>query len=360
MATYLQSLLGEDEFNTAKKNARGMGLLQAGLAGLMASGPSLTPTSAGQALGAAGLSGLTGYQDAMSEAERQGLQGIEFQKMQQDQKADEAFKAALPQVFQNGRINYQAAQQLALAYPEKMGQVMTSLNLAKPPQAKARPTSLNKIYNSEGKEVLALVDTSSGEVIREVGAPAPPKGLSDADKNKAVESARKEFSGLAPVKEFGTQAASYGRIIASAEDPSPAGDLALIFNYMKVLDPGSAVRETEFANAENAGSVPSRIRGLYNKVLEGTRLTPEQRQDFVSRGTMIYQDAERQYSNIESQYKKFASAAGLPEDQVIPNFRYRSKPSDLPPTPNGIDKAEWPELWKNMTPAERAVFSKGK
>jgi hypothetical protein len=76
MATYLQSLLGEDEFKKTQQGARNMGLLQAGLAGLMASGPSLTPTSAGQALGAAGLSGLSGYQDAMSEAERQGLQGI--------------------------------------------------------------------------------------------------------------------------------------------------------------------------------------------------------------------------------------------------------------------------------------------
>lgn len=360
MATYLQSLLGEDEFKKTQQGARNMGLLQAGLAGLMASGPSLTPTSAGQALGAAGLSGLSGYQDAMSEAERQGLQGIEFQKMQQDQKADEAFKAALPQVFQNGRINYQAAQQLALAYPEKMGQVMSSLKSAAPPQPKARPTSLNKIFNSEGKEVLALVDTSSGDIIREVGAPAPPKGLSDDDKNKAVESARKEFSGLAPVKEFGTQAAAYGRIVASSQDPSPAGDMALVFNFMKLLDPGSTVREGEYANAKNAASVPTRIQNQYNNIIDGTFLNPKQRDDFTNRSEMLYQDAERQYSNIESQYKQFASAAGLPADQVIPNFRYRSKPSDLPPTPDGIDKAEWLELWKKMSPAERAAFSKGK
>jgi hypothetical protein len=135
MATYLQSLLGEDEFQKTQQSARNMGLLQAGLAGLMASGPSLTPTSAGQALGAAGLSGLTGYQDAMSEAERQGLQGMEFEQMQQSRQSDEAFKAALPEVFKDGRINYQAAQQLALAYPEKMGQVMASLKSAAPPKA---------------------------------------------------------------------------------------------------------------------------------------------------------------------------------------------------------------------------------
>jgi len=135
MATYLQSLLGEDEFKKTQQSAQNMGLLQAGLAGLMASGPSLTPTSAGQALGAAGLSGLTGYQDAMSEAERQGLQGIEFEQMQQSRQSDEAFKAALPEVFKDGRINYPALQQLALVYPKEVGEIVTAYTKAQPPQA---------------------------------------------------------------------------------------------------------------------------------------------------------------------------------------------------------------------------------
>jgi hypothetical protein len=135
MATYLQSLLGEDEFQKTQQGARNMGLLQAGLAGLMASGPSLTPTSAGQALGAAGLSGLTGYQDAISEAERQGLQGIEFEQMQQSRQSDEAFKAALPEVFKDGRINYPALQQLALVYPKEVGDIVTAYKAAQPPQA---------------------------------------------------------------------------------------------------------------------------------------------------------------------------------------------------------------------------------
>lgn len=139
MATYLQSLLGEDEFKKTQQGARNMGLLQAGLAGLMASGPSLTPTSAGQALGAAGLSGLTGYQDAMTEAERQGLQGIEFEQMQQARQSDEAFKAALPEVFKDGRINYPALQQLALVYPKEVGEIVTAYTKAQPPQTPTAP-----------------------------------------------------------------------------------------------------------------------------------------------------------------------------------------------------------------------------
>jgi hypothetical protein len=48
---------------------------------------------------------------------------------------------------------------------------------------------------------------------------------------------------------------AYTRIQDSASDPSAAGDLALIFNYMKMLDPGSTVREGEFATAQDSAGV---------------------------------------------------------------------------------------------------------
>src|SRR5690606_34926922 len=65
------------------------------------------------------------------------------------------------------------------------------------------------------------------------------------------------------------QRASWGRIRASAQNATAAGDLALIFNYMKLLDPTSVVREGEFATAQNSGSVPNRVIALYNNLLNG-------------------------------------------------------------------------------------------
>lgn len=160
MVNYLQSLLGEDELNATKTSARNMGLLQAGLAGLMASGPSLTPVSAGQALGAAGLTGLASYQDAMSEAERQGVQGMELNQMRQTQESDAAFKAALPEVIKGGNINYPLLQQLAIAYPKEVGDFMTAYKSAQPPkEPTASPINLQfdaktgSIFNPRTGEV---------------------------------------------------------------------------------------------------------------------------------------------------------------------------------------------------------------
>ena len=200
-----------------------------------------------------------------------------------------------------------------------------------------------------------IVNPITGEVIYEpTGGPA-----FDAE---AVQGARKEFTSLPQVKAFADQTTAYGRVISSIDDPSPAGDLALIFNYMKVLDPGSVVREGEFATAQNAGSVDDRTRGLYNRIMSGERLSERQRADFADRATRLYSGAEQQYQSIAEQYGSFAQAAGLPADQVIPDYsfvgnRYQT-PSiyRVPPTPQGVTQQDWEQSWQNMTDAQRQTF----
>ncbi len=200
-----------------------------------------------------------------------------------------------------------------------------------------------------------IIDPVTGRVIYE------PTGVS-AVKPEDIANARKEFTALPAVKTFADQTSSYGRIISSVEDPSPAGDLALIFNFMKVLDPGSVVREGEFATAANAGGVDERVRGLYNRVISGERLTPEQRADFADRATRLYSGAQQQYQKLADQYGSFARAAGLPVEQVIPDFGYSGglyeKPLEFrrPPPPTGVTEQDWALAWSNMTDEERRQF----
>ena len=60
---------------------------------------------------------------------------------------------------------------------------------------------------------------------------------------------------------------------------------------MKMLDPGSVVREGEFANAQNSAGVPDRIRSRYNNVLSGERLAENTRQDFIQTAQGLYSNA---------------------------------------------------------------------
>ncbi len=110
---------------------------------------------------------------------------------------------------------------------------------------------------------------------------------------------------------------SFARIIASGTDPSPAGDLALIFNFMKVLDPGSVVRESEFATAENTGSIPNRIWARYNKILVGDRLSPPQRNDFLDRAQKLYDAARTGVLPEIERIRNEAEIGGVDPQRVI-------------------------------------------
>lgn len=112
---------------------------------------------------------------------------------------------------------------------------------------------------------------------------------------------------------------SMGRIEAAAKNPSAAGDLALIFNYMKVLDPGSTVREGEFATAQNSAGLPERIRAKYNQVINGERLADDQRADFVSRARDLYQSQASIQKQQEEQYRGLAGRMGANPANVILN-----------------------------------------
>ncbi len=126
---------------------------------------------------------------------------------------------------------------------------------------------------------------------------------------------RKEVDGI--TKDYRTINDAYSRVKASAVNPSAAGDLALIFNYMKILDPGSTVREGEFATAQNSGSIPDRIRAQYNKTIAGERLAPEMRTDFVDRAGKLWQAQAENYNQVATQYRGIADQYGYEKDRII-------------------------------------------
>ena len=148
-------------------------------------------------------------------------------------------------------------------------------------------------------------------------------GVIPADKRPEAESKmRQEYSNQ--TKSYQDVKAAYGRVLASREDA--AGDLALIFNYMKMLDPGSVVREGEFATAQNAAGIPTRIWNLYNKLINGERLSVEQRKMFSKQSESLYQQALKDENKVRSGIERIAKGYGL----NVANIFYT--PTEEPPT----------------------------
>ena len=112
---------------------------------------------------------------------------------------------------------------------------------------------------------------------------------------------------------------------------------------MKILDPGSVVRESEFANAQNTGSAFERGWSLYNRVRLGTRLTESQRADFFNNARRMYESGQQTYEKVLGEYSDLVERYGLDKANVmlgdftdigvIPTLTVPDLPTSLPPIP---------------------------
>jgi hypothetical protein len=129
-----------------------------------------------------------------------------------------------------------------------------------------------------------------------------------------------KYMGHPVTKETNTILSSYDKIKSVGKDVNkavPADDMALVFSFMKMMDPGSTVREGEYANAENTRGVPESVRARYNKVLEGDLLTPQQRTEFIGTAGKIKDAQVGRQKEIYGQYKDISSRYGFDPMQVL-------------------------------------------
>lgn len=113
---------------------------------------------------------------------------------------------------------------------------------------------------------------------------------------------------------------SFQNMLDAASDPSGAGDVNMVYSYMKLLDPTSVVREGEAATAENAGGVNAKVRNAYNKILTGEKLNPTVREDFVKQANNIFNSQAKNHKQRIEQYSRRASKFGVSPDQVIEDY----------------------------------------
>lgn len=125
-------------------------------------------------------------------------------------------------------------------------------------------------------------------------------------------------------KNFDVIKDAYGRVENSVKDPSPAGDLSMLYGYIKMLDPTSAVKEGELATASNTGSVPTKVWRQYNEVLNGKKLQGGVREDFFKRAQMLYKGSETQFSKSSKEFQKLAQENGVNPRSFMRDFGYVS------------------------------------
>lgn len=158
---------------------------------------------------------------------------------------------------------------------------------------------------------------------RQYGPDSPQKKafeeMSKPGADVTAESAvRKEYTSLS--KDFIQLRDAFGKIKSGEGDATGASDMSLIFGFMKILDPGSTVREGEYANAQQTTGVPQKVMNAYNKAIDGTFLNTEQRAQFVDQAAKLFGSQLKSQIALEGQYKRIAKDSGLIADRVVPDF----------------------------------------
>jgi hypothetical protein len=133
---------------------------------------------------------------------------------------------------------------------------------------------------------------------------------------------------------FNQRAQAYDTITSLASGPQTSeGDIAMVFAWMKMLDPGSTVREGEQAQVSNARGVPDSLRMQYNNLLGNTalRLTKKQTLEIVGGAHRLYSSLakgqQQLFDNSAQQLRAYKVAPGLflsPQGSVNDTSSYRT------------------------------------
>lgn len=152
---------------------------------------------------------------------------------------------------------------------------------------------------------------------------------------------RNDFQGLPTTKAYLEVQNSYDQIRFALANPSPANDLTAATKYMKLLDPGSVVRESELGMAMSATGLHDRITNYYDMLKSGKKLTPAQRQDFANAAAGLYAAATERYNQSAAEYRGMAKDYQLNPDRIAKPAQIE-KPNK--PQAGGLTASEKQEL----------------
>ena len=146
----------------------------------------------------------------------------------------------------------------------------------------------------------------------------------DYQKIGAITTARKEFVALDVYENTNDRYTSLTNLIASSKEDSASGDVAFIFEFMRMIDPKSIVKEGEFKLAEDAAPLMFTLNRMLTKAKTGKRLSYDQKEDFLNTARSIFKQSVNTYQETEATYKKIA-ANTFGEDAVediIPGIQF--------------------------------------
>jgi hypothetical protein len=167
--------------------------------------------------------------------------------------------------------------------------------------------------------------------IQKAGAGASRVAVNTSDPTAVAQAAMKlQNDYRAATKPSYARAQAYESMVEAAKNPSPKGDLTMVYSFIKALDPDSVVREGEISLLNANRSVPDSIKGYAQKLHSGQSLLPKEREDLIKQAqTLTNSDYKRSRNDIQA-YRDNSKRLGLDPDLYAPDPYDKFKPMQDP------------------------------
>ncbi len=316
MADFISGLLGMGDEDPMQR-AKNAGLLGLGASLLQAGGPSLTPQSLGAALGQGVMTGQQMSGQAMQQARQQQIQ--------------QQMMGTMGDVSGGGDVGAKIAQLQKMALLDPKNQA-AYLKIAEQLQGKTQSftgevanaalnlfgtADVSKLTPEQRQQANAFAIKQKLDV---ANAAAPRLSVNTSDPtavSRELRAVTNDFD--ARMADAQKIAKTYTVMESAVKDPSVAGDVSLVFNYFKTIDPQSTVREGEYDTIIKAASVPDRIKQYALKLQTGQKLTEGQRLDLLNTARQNVLAMKPQVDQTVNTYRGFVTTLGKNPDEVIRN-----------------------------------------
>src|SRR5574343_91030 len=145
---------------------------------------------------------------------------------------------------------------------------------------------------------------------KKASAPSVAVNMSDPTAvAKAALSFQKDYRDA--TKSSFARSTAYNAMMEASKNPSPKGDMTMVYSFIKALDPESVVREGEIGLVNSNRSIPDQIKGYAQKLANGQSLLPSERKDLIEQArTLSFTDYSRSRNDIKA-FRDNASRLGL-------------------------------------------------
>jgi hypothetical protein len=136
---------------------------------------------------------------------------------------------------------------------------------------------------------------------------------------------RRQLSDMPATREILKRKDAYA--IVKGASNGAEGDIPLLYSFMHLVEPGSAVMANDFQQVGQTGGLPAQVQGYFNSMVSKGKLTDAVRKKIRAEADATWKSASGSYRPIYDHYGKLADTYGAKRENVLIPMDFGDEPA---------------------------------